>query len=517
MLSDEERAREARDIAPPRNLEAERAVLGACLVNPDAYDLAAGILTDADWSRDHHRTIWRALTALRKRGVALDVLLLADELGETKLADVGGPGYLASLADGMPRSANVEHYARVVRRCALQRRLAVAQGAGQWAVVARIAAELEAPATAEDEEDPFIFGGDVPGSPEEVTEGTAWAGRVSVIHGGAGSGKTTILAWLAARASENGAKVLVLAPDDPDGWQSRLTQFGAAPEMVGVATRAPVAGLHAHVEKHGADLVVLDSLARVATVEGVNLDPTADADRIMTPLVALAREGCAVAIIHHEPWADGGDRSTVARPRNSTALTAAADAVINVHRRENVTTVEPGMELRHGIPQVKRCYRLTAHGFVLDFEGDPFGGSGGAGQPADAEGQFEQMDAAITSYLMQHPDGVSGAAVRRSVGGRVQRVLVRLAKVGRKDSDGKWRPVPAPKPLPPEQAEQAVPGPVPAPVPIDGNSPEQAVPGPVPAVPDLKGEQAVPGTGEQVALGNSEETKMDEVDGLVTP
>ena len=291
---------------------------------------------------------------------------------------------------------------------------------------------VDPPALEDDgaDDDPFIFGGVPPATAEEVTECTSWAGRLSVIHGAAGCGKTTFLAWAVAVASRTGEKVLVLAPDDPDGWRTRLHQFGAEEEYVGVAAKAPLAALATYVERHKADLLVVDSLARVAAVEGANLDRTQDADRLVTPLVGIAREGCAVAVVHHEPWSDSGDRSTVARPRNSTSLTAAADAIVRVHRDGSTTTVEPGLKTRVGIPQVVRRYRLDADGFSLVYEGDPVdGGAAGVGG-ADAEGKLAEMDAEIQGYLMLHPKGVSGIAVRKAVAGRATRILARLDVVG---------------------------------------------------------------------------------------
>jgi replicative DNA helicase len=100
----------------PHNLEAERSVLGAILVHNDAFNLAAQIITDKDFFRDAHRRIFDKMIALNERTHAIDFVTLKEELARAgELEDVGGPAYIASLADGVPRATNVEYYARIVK------------------------------------------------------------------------------------------------------------------------------------------------------------------------------------------------------------------------------------------------------------------------------------------------------------------------------------------------------------------------------------------------------------------
>src|SRR6185503_6867594 len=100
----------------PHNLEAERSVLGAILVHNDAFNLAAQVIDSHDFYRDAHRRIFDKMVALNERHDAIDFITLKEELARTgQLDDVGGPAYIASLADGVPRSANVEFYARIVK------------------------------------------------------------------------------------------------------------------------------------------------------------------------------------------------------------------------------------------------------------------------------------------------------------------------------------------------------------------------------------------------------------------
>lgn len=109
---------------PPHSLEAERAALGATLVSPAALDILESMLRPEDFYRHAHLLIYGALRRLASRATAADALTLTEELRTTgELDAVGGPAYVSSLVDGMPRSANVEHYAAIVREKAQLRNL----------------------------------------------------------------------------------------------------------------------------------------------------------------------------------------------------------------------------------------------------------------------------------------------------------------------------------------------------------------------------------------------------------
>jgi replicative DNA helicase len=100
----------------PHNLEAERSVLGAILLHNDAFNLAAEVIDANDFFRDAHRRIFERMVTLAERGHAIDLVTLKDELGRAgEVEAVGGPAYIAALVDGVPRSTNVEHYARIIK------------------------------------------------------------------------------------------------------------------------------------------------------------------------------------------------------------------------------------------------------------------------------------------------------------------------------------------------------------------------------------------------------------------
>jgi replicative DNA helicase len=108
----------------PHNLEAERSVLGAILVHNEAFNLAAQVIDSQDFYRDAHRRIFDKMVALNERHDAIDFITLKEELAKAgQLDEVGGPAYIASLADGVPRATNVEYYAKIVKEKSTLRNL----------------------------------------------------------------------------------------------------------------------------------------------------------------------------------------------------------------------------------------------------------------------------------------------------------------------------------------------------------------------------------------------------------
>src|SRR6187399_3682480 len=108
----------------PHNLEAERSVLGAILLHNEAFNLAAEMIDAADFYRDAHRRIFDKMVKLAERNDAIDLVTLKEELGRSgDLDEVGGPAYISALIDGVPRSTNVEHYAKIIKEKATLRNL----------------------------------------------------------------------------------------------------------------------------------------------------------------------------------------------------------------------------------------------------------------------------------------------------------------------------------------------------------------------------------------------------------
>jgi replicative DNA helicase len=108
----------------PQNLEAERSVLGAILLDSASLSFVVPILGAEDFFPDTHRRVYRAMLELFERSAEIDTLTLKEELDRTGgVEKAGGAAYLASLVDAVPDVANVEHYARIVKEKSTLRRL----------------------------------------------------------------------------------------------------------------------------------------------------------------------------------------------------------------------------------------------------------------------------------------------------------------------------------------------------------------------------------------------------------
>ncbi len=117
------------DKSIPQSVDAERSVLGAILIENSAINRAQEILKEQDFYREPHRKIFKVMTDLSERTTAIDAVTVKEELSRSGDLDaVGGPAYIASLLDGVPRSANVEYYARIVKEKAILRSLIEAGG-----------------------------------------------------------------------------------------------------------------------------------------------------------------------------------------------------------------------------------------------------------------------------------------------------------------------------------------------------------------------------------------------------
>ncbi|MGC2527553.1 MAG: replicative DNA helicase [Candidatus Acidiferrum sp.] len=108
----------------PNNLDAERSVLGAILLDNNALNAAIENLRAEDFFLDQHRRVFTQMISLGEAQQAIDLITLTEELHRRgDLEAAGGAPYLASLADGMPKVSNIEHYARIVKEKALLRNL----------------------------------------------------------------------------------------------------------------------------------------------------------------------------------------------------------------------------------------------------------------------------------------------------------------------------------------------------------------------------------------------------------
>ena len=100
----------------PQNIEAERCVLGAILLDSQLIDQAVELLSPEDFYLGSHRTIFRHMVSLLESSKAIDFLTLTESIRNgNQLEAIGGASFISSLIDDVPRLTNLEHYARIVQ------------------------------------------------------------------------------------------------------------------------------------------------------------------------------------------------------------------------------------------------------------------------------------------------------------------------------------------------------------------------------------------------------------------
>src|ERR1700690_4482255 len=98
----------------PHSREAEEAVVGAVLINPEVYYDVAQFLQADDFYIIRNRWIWEAFTSLHEQRIPIDLLTLTEELDRKgQLAEIGGRFYLTALANQVPSSLNAESYGHI--------------------------------------------------------------------------------------------------------------------------------------------------------------------------------------------------------------------------------------------------------------------------------------------------------------------------------------------------------------------------------------------------------------------
>ncbi len=108
----------------PYDRQAEEAVLGSVLVNPDVFYDVAHFLKDEDFFLHRHRWIWEAFTGLHEQRLPIDILTVSEELErQGRLEEIGGPAYLTALISNVPSSLHAEAYGKIVEETATRRRL----------------------------------------------------------------------------------------------------------------------------------------------------------------------------------------------------------------------------------------------------------------------------------------------------------------------------------------------------------------------------------------------------------
>jgi replicative DNA helicase len=108
----------------PHSREAEEAVVGAVLINPEVYYDVAQFLQADDFYIHRHKWIWEAFTSLHEQRIPIDLLTINEELDRKgQLTEIGGPAYLTGLVNQVPTSLNAESYGRIVESHSIRRKM----------------------------------------------------------------------------------------------------------------------------------------------------------------------------------------------------------------------------------------------------------------------------------------------------------------------------------------------------------------------------------------------------------
>jgi hypothetical protein len=331
--------------APPQNIEAERAILGAILIDNHTLDAALKELKPENFFHDHHRRICQQMIALFEEHQAIDLVTLTEKLHRAgELESVGGAAYVSELMDGVPHITNVEHYVRIVKDDAARRRAiseaqAIIAASYERQDVAEIKFRLAKAASvisAPEEHATIITGAallamDV--KPREwlidnfitarsMSEVFSWRGvgktwaALSLAHAAASGG--SFLKWRASR----GRRVLFVDGElDAASLQQRLKSLGACEENLkllccdmqdypfpNLATARAQRMIENALGDNG-ELLILDNLSALAPSS--NETEAEDWISIQAWLLELRRQGLATIFLHHaghSGWSRGTTR-----------------------------------------------------------------------------------------------------------------------------------------------------------------------------------------------------------------
>ncbi|MGH7883251.1 MAG: DnaB-like helicase N-terminal domain-containing protein, partial [Candidatus Dormibacteraceae bacterium] len=246
---------------PPHDLEAEASVLGAILLDGSAIAKVVEIISAEDFYRENAGQIYRAALSLHQQRNPIDHITVSAELEKRGILEkVGGRSHLALLQEQTPTAANVEHYARIVKGLATKRRVIAL---GQKIVQLGQDELLDAREALETVGDPLrqleteaLGSGDPKHASQTIRiseverEEVEWLwwqrlplGKVVVLDGDPGLGKSTLTLDLAARVSTGGQM--------PDGTDSIL---GGAGVVVLSAEDGLADTIRPRLEAAGADL-----------------------------------------------------------------------------------------------------------------------------------------------------------------------------------------------------------------------------------------------------------------------
>lgn len=365
----------SRCAEPPHDADAERSVLGAMLLHPDAVPEVTGILRPTDFYLPLHQHVARAIVEAHAATGQADPITVADVLRRRGHSEIDVPALL-DIMELCVSAVGVGHHAQIVREYAHRRRLLDrarrVQTAAQEGADAATMQELLAAAADQETglsavsirgwravaDDPPV---------QWLVDGLLPRAGLVVLAGAPGAGKTLVALDIALRAAHGqdwlGRRIvahstLLLAGEGMGGLAPRLRAWramhpAAMPAMgqyfaigAGVPDLAQPTGARElmrlvdearRAQGRVPDVVIVDTFARAAGAADENA--AAAVGGVVAALAALQRErGCTVVVTHHtrKPTIDRGAARTQHDLRGSSALAGAADVVLLATRDGDV-------------------------------------------------------------------------------------------------------------------------------------------------------------------------------------
>lgn len=348
---------------PPHSIEAEQSVLGGLLLENSAWERAADVITASDFYRSEHQQIFSAIQQLISSAKPADVITVFEHL-DGKGSEVGGIGYLNSLAQSVPSAANMGRYAEIVRERSTLRQVLLAIRLAEDAAFrnedsakvlddAKVAlgrlAEQRKLGTSRM---PLLGLGEL----REHSHSVSWlvkhvipAESIGMLYGGSGTFKSFIaldaalhiahgMPWM-GRRTKQGAVLYIAAEGGAGLWarivawhRSRRLQWGEVPFHVIPSAVNLTADAWRVVEAAQAKglaptLVVIDTLSQTYAGEENSANEMAAYFRELGNRFRALWQ-CAVLLLHHS-----GHQATE-RPRGSSAIRANLDFMMGVFRDE---------------------------------------------------------------------------------------------------------------------------------------------------------------------------------------
>lgn len=432
----------------PHSPEAERAFLGAILLDTAGVSEPIDRLEPTDFFLPLHQVIFRHMKQLRALGMPTnDIVLLHDAIGFTnELEAAGGAAYIASLSDGLPRVANVSHYAEKIKDNALARRIIrqydlgidklltangnladvlqeihsahiqIEFGRKQSGNLFRTAADLV------EESNPAEF----------VVKPYILAGAVTELVAKIKAGKTTYALGEIVRQALDKGPVVYLTEQPPASFRVALKRAGLLGHkdlhtlsfnaVMGLDWPGIVNLAITKCREVKAILLVVDTLSHFAGLAEESENAAGAALTAMKPIQVAAAEGIAVLTVRHERKSGGelGDAG-----RGSSAFGGAADTLMALRRLEG-----RGRPTIRKIECISRFEGLPAEA-VYEYLDGRYEYLGTESEISDREAEAAILgnapDSEDEAKTLQ--DLLKGSETARTTGQRVAKRLVREGKL----------------------------------------------------------------------------------------